>query len=163
VADVLRLPLGVLSGMGFIGAGAILKRGENVHGLTTAATLWFATVAGTCIGGGFYFVGLGATILGLVLLTVTKALEDRLPRWHRTRLTIIAEAGHLPAPADIAALDRHARFGVRRIRRSGDAGDGDLVEYEVAVLATADWQPSPALLDAISTRPKVRSVSWRIV
>lgn len=163
VADVLRLPLGVLSGMGFIGAGAILKRGENVQGLTTAATLWFATVAGTCIGGGFYFVGLGATALGLALLTVMKLLEERLPRWHRTRLTIVAEAGHLPPLAEIAALDRRATIGIRRMRRSGAAGDGDLIEYELAVFATANWQPAPAALDAITATPEVRSVSWRNV
>jgi putative Mg2+ transporter-C (MgtC) family protein len=40
VMDLMRLPLGILSGMGFIGAGAILKRGSAVAGLTTAATLW---------------------------------------------------------------------------------------------------------------------------
>src|SRR5580704_14441663 len=41
--DLMRLPLGILTGMGFIGAGAILRRGEMVTGVTTAATLWLAT------------------------------------------------------------------------------------------------------------------------
>ena len=48
--DVMRLPLGILSGMGFIGAGAILQKGNLVRGLTTAATLWFVTVMGICFG-----------------------------------------------------------------------------------------------------------------
>jgi putative Mg2+ transporter-C (MgtC) family protein len=47
-ADMIRLPLGILSGIGFIGAGAILRRGELVRGLTTAATLWLVTVTGLC-------------------------------------------------------------------------------------------------------------------
>jgi HEAT repeat protein len=94
---------------------------------------------------------------------VTKALEDRLPRWHRTRLTIVAEAGRLPTPAGIAALAQGARFGVRRIRRAARAGDGDLIEYEVAVLGEADWQPSPAVFEAIAAMPEVQSITWRIV
>jgi putative Mg2+ transporter-C (MgtC) family protein len=46
VMDLMRLPLGILSGMGFIGAGAIVRKDNFVHGLTTAATLWFVTGLG---------------------------------------------------------------------------------------------------------------------
>jgi putative Mg2+ transporter-C (MgtC) family protein len=52
VLDLMRLPLGILSGIGFIGAGAILRKDGLVHGLTTAATLWFITVLGLLFGGG---------------------------------------------------------------------------------------------------------------
>jgi putative Mg2+ transporter-C (MgtC) family protein len=55
--DVLRFPLGVLTGVGFIGGGAILKRGDLVTGVTTAATLWIMTAIGLCIGGGQLVVG----------------------------------------------------------------------------------------------------------
>ena len=48
----MRLPLGILSGVGFIGAGAILRRGDTVRGVTTAATIWLVTVVGRCFGGG---------------------------------------------------------------------------------------------------------------
>jgi putative Mg2+ transporter-C (MgtC) family protein len=57
VMDLMRLPLGILSGMGFIGGGAILRRGDIVRGVTTAATLWFTTVMGLCIGGGQIVLG----------------------------------------------------------------------------------------------------------
>ena len=52
VMDLMRLPLGILTGVGFIGAGVIVRKNELVLGVTTAATLWFATVVGLCIGGG---------------------------------------------------------------------------------------------------------------
>src|SRR6202453_2366908 len=55
--DLMRLPLGILTGMGFIGGGAILRRDGFVLGVTTAATLWFVTVIGLCLGGGQ--IGLG--------------------------------------------------------------------------------------------------------
>jgi hypothetical protein len=63
--DLMRLPLGVLSGMGCIGGGAILKRGEIVHGVTTAATMWFVTVMGLCFGGGQ--IGLGLELYKLLI------------------------------------------------------------------------------------------------
>jgi uncharacterized membrane protein YhiD involved in acid resistance len=64
--DPMRLPLGVLTGMGFIGGGAILRRGELVRGVTTAATLWLATVIGLCFGGGQAGLGLAAARMPLI-------------------------------------------------------------------------------------------------
>jgi putative Mg2+ transporter-C (MgtC) family protein len=60
--DLMRLPLGILTGVGFIGGGTILRRGDITVGVTTAATLWVVTVIGLCIGGGQIFLGLAATI-----------------------------------------------------------------------------------------------------
>jgi putative Mg2+ transporter-C (MgtC) family protein len=48
--DLMRLPLGILTGVGFIGGGAILRRDDMVVGVTTAATLWLATGIGLCLG-----------------------------------------------------------------------------------------------------------------
>ena len=53
----MRLPLGILTGVGFIGGGAILKKGGSITGVTTAATLWIATVIGLCLGGGQLALG----------------------------------------------------------------------------------------------------------
>src|ERR1700677_1115527 len=64
VLDLMRLPLGILSGIGFIGAGTIIKRGDIVQGVTTAATLWFVTVMGLCFGGGQIGLGLSACAVG---------------------------------------------------------------------------------------------------
>lgn len=50
VMDLMRLPLGILTGVGFIGGGSILKKGDLVTGITTAATLWVVTVIGLCLG-----------------------------------------------------------------------------------------------------------------
>jgi putative Mg2+ transporter-C (MgtC) family protein len=68
--DLMRLPLGVLSGMGFIGARAIVRRNDLVQGVTTAATLWYVTMMGLCFGGGQLGLGLAALGLALVFLVV---------------------------------------------------------------------------------------------
>jgi putative Mg2+ transporter-C (MgtC) family protein len=86
--DLMRLPLGILSGVGFIGAGTILKRGDLVLGVTTAATLWFVTVVGLCFGGGQIELGLIGTALGIVVLPGLRLLEDRIKREHKASLLV---------------------------------------------------------------------------
>src|SRR5215475_4281882 len=61
--DLMRLPLGILTGVGFIGAGAILRRRDVVTGVTTAATIWYVTVIGLCFGGGQILLGWLATAI----------------------------------------------------------------------------------------------------
>jgi putative Mg2+ transporter-C (MgtC) family protein len=93
VLDLMRMPLGILTGVGFIGGGAILKRGDIVRGVTTAATLWVTTVIGLCFGGGQLGLGLAGTAIAFVTLFVFDWLDRRIPRQHHARLTIEAEKG----------------------------------------------------------------------
>ncbi len=86
--DLMRLPLGILTGMGFIGGGAILRRGEAVLGVTTAATLWFVTVLGLCFGGGQHVLGLVALALGMLVLSSLKRWEAHMLQSHRGVLTV---------------------------------------------------------------------------
>ena len=90
--DPMRLPLGVLTGVGFIGAGAIIQRSEFVLGVTTAATLWFVTIIGLCIGAGQIALGVAATGLGLFVLWGLSFADRLLPRDLQATLTV-ASAG----------------------------------------------------------------------
>ena len=92
VMDYMRLPLGILTGMGFIGAGAILKRGNLVLGVTTAASLWFTTVIGLCLGGGQIGLGLASLALALFVLTILRHLENRDRLEHQAILYVSASA-----------------------------------------------------------------------
>lgn len=67
--DASRIPAQLLSGIGFIGAGTILRDGFNVKGLTTAASLLAVTCIGLCIGAGFYLGGIIATIFSYYILS----------------------------------------------------------------------------------------------
>jgi putative Mg2+ transporter-C (MgtC) family protein len=111
VLDLMRLPLGILSGMGFIGAGAIVRKGRLVHGLTTAATLWFATVLGICFGGGQIWLGISSLILGLFVLEGLKWIEQRRKQdRHATLLVAVNEDG--PTESDIATNLKEAGFAI---------------------------------------------------
>jgi len=107
VMDLMRLPLGILTGVGFIGGGTILKRGSLVTGVTTAATLWAVTVIGLCFGGGQIGLGIAATVLGFATLWALKWLDVRIPREHIATVVIESNPGPTSTsdlPMAIAAL-----------------------------------------------------------
>jgi len=66
----------VVSGIGFLGAGAILARGEIVKGLTTAASIWTVAAIGLAVGGGLYLAAGASTIIILIILAGIKPLEE---------------------------------------------------------------------------------------
>jgi putative Mg2+ transporter-C (MgtC) family protein len=88
VMDLMRLPLGILSGIGFIGAGVIIKRDGNVSGVTTAATIWFVTVLGLLFGGGNLYLGVTGSVAAFTILWALKLIEKRLPHVFRGMLNI---------------------------------------------------------------------------
>jgi putative Mg2+ transporter-C (MgtC) family protein len=92
--DLMRLPLGILTGVGFIGGGVILRH-DVVVGVTTAATLWCVTVIGLCLGGGQIALGLATTGIGLVALWALEWIELRLRRERRASLGVEFEGGEL--------------------------------------------------------------------
>jgi putative Mg2+ transporter-C (MgtC) family protein len=93
--DVTRLAAQVLSGIGFLGAGAILRYGPNVRGLTTAASLWTMTVVGLAVGAGYFFVAATITVLLLIVLSLVSLIERRFVR-HSIHITITAIAVDRP-------------------------------------------------------------------
>jgi len=157
VMDVMRLPLGILSGMGFIGAGAILRRGELVIGITTAATLWTVTVIGLCFGGGQYGLGLEATVLALVIIWLLKALDRNFAHVQRATLEMEGAPG-----LDLRALAEEAFVGFR-LRPMDMRFD----ENGVAARFEAKWndrhreQTPMAAMAALRARDGVRLVAWR--
>ncbi|KVN27123.1 methyltransferase [Burkholderia stagnalis] len=111
VVDPSRVAAQVVSGIGFLGAGSILLRGEVVRGLTTAASLWAVAGIGLAAGGGMYMAAIGATAIVLVILAGVKPLERRfIAQRQQRRLRIVADRGGL-------TLDTlHDALGARRVR-----------------------------------------------
>ena len=110
VMDLMRLPLGILSGMGFIGAGAIIRRDNMVKGVTTAATLWFATTMGLCFGGGQIALGLISFGLAIVVLWPLKSAERWFGQRRRGMLSITSGTADL---IDRVIMPSLAKAGVR--------------------------------------------------
>src|SRR5256886_8979162 len=77
--DPTRMAQGIMTGIGFLGAGVIFKEGLTVRGLTTAASIWITAAIGIQVGIGFYFVAVIGAAATLVVLAFFLALERRLP------------------------------------------------------------------------------------
>jgi putative Mg2+ transporter-C (MgtC) family protein len=114
VMDLMRLPLGILTGVGFIGAGAIVRKGDMVLGITTAATMWFATVVGLCLGGGQVILGSVSTVLGFVVLRGLQRFERAIDKYQSAELKLTVDDGSLSAQELRGQLES-ARFQVESL------------------------------------------------
>ncbi|WP_131780907.1 MgtC/SapB family protein [Legionella gresilensis] len=93
VLDPSRMAAQVVSGIGFLGAGAIILRNNMVYGLTTAASIWIVAAIGLAIGGGMYFAAIATTVIILIILIVVKPLEDKFEA-KRTRRVLNFQIEH---------------------------------------------------------------------
>jgi putative Mg2+ transporter-C (MgtC) family protein len=75
-----RVAAQIVTGIGFLGGGAILRSGENVHGMTTAATIWVNAAIGMAAGAGALSLAAGATVVALVVLAVLPPIEGYFER-----------------------------------------------------------------------------------
>lgn len=89
--DPARLAAQVIAGVGFLGAGTILRDGANVKGLTTAASLWVVACLGLAVGGGYYVIALTGTILVILTLTLFELLQKFLLHSKRGRQVYVVD------------------------------------------------------------------------
>lgn len=102
-----RIAAQVVTGIGFLGAGTILRHGSTIQGLTTAATLWMAAALGLAAGFGWYAGAAATAVLAFLVLTVVKLFEDHLPRLDQgVRLLIHAKPKRDALPEVLAVIRR---------------------------------------------------------
>jgi putative Mg2+ transporter-C (MgtC) family protein len=157
--DGSRIAASVVSGIGFLAGGAILRSGLNIQGLTTAAGLWLVAAIGLCAGAGMYVESVAATSIGVVTLTILRRFEDKDDRVRR-RLTLTLTDAAVPTDqlvAKLEALDllprvegwnkeasaslRHLTLAVRLPRPDGEARLVAVLEAEPGI---ARMQLDPA-------------------
>ena len=83
-----QIAAGIVSGIGFLGAGMIIFRGDTVHGITTAAGLWITAALGVAVGLGMYSVAIFATLLTLIMFTGMWYIENRFKHWFEASLQV---------------------------------------------------------------------------
>jgi putative Mg2+ transporter-C (MgtC) family protein len=94
--DPTRIAAQIVTGVGFLGAGSILRQGEEVRGLTTAASIWVTASLGMAVGFGYYAVAIFTTVLVAVVLISLRPLEERLFRNRRNRRATDPHHDELP-------------------------------------------------------------------
>lgn len=160
VMDLMRLPLGILSGMGFIGAGAILRKDNLVLGVTTAATLWFVTVVGLCLGGGQTGLGMTALALGLGVLWLLKPIEKATRQQRKAHLTIVQSRGY-PEELDVSRTIVSAGYQISKLSLALDATTGAReLNYELKWHASENEIEPPKFVSELAAQKNAVKISW---
>jgi len=169
--DPTRIAAQVVTGIGFLGAGVILREGINVHGLNTAATLWCSAMVGTIAGAGFA----GPSLLAAAFVIGANLLLRPLVRVMNARLLTVSDAETqytveiICKGADEAQMRSvllnalsHAGLGLRRL----DSEDiADTSKVTVTAQAVAARRNDPALekiVGRLSLEPNVSAATWQI-
>ena len=159
--DLMRLPLGILSGMGFIGAGAILRRDNLVIGVTTAATLWFVTVVGLCFGGGQIALGLLGLGLGLVVLWLLQWVEQRTRQDRHATLHLVTDASGFN-DQQIRDLLEAANYKIGPVGFAYTQPEGRReLTYELWWSARRREYPHPSIVEKLAATPGLVKLDWK--
>lgn len=130
--DPTRMAQGIMTGIGFLGAGVIMKGGLNVRGLTTAASIWITAAIGILAGVGLYSVLLIASVITLGTLTVFRRLEDKMSAQKFAQQTIVFSRENYMSESEVRALLVQNGFSVANINYRLRAG-GEQLEYRMTV------------------------------
>jgi putative Mg2+ transporter-C (MgtC) family protein len=157
VFDPTRIAAQVVTGIGFLGAGAIIRQGLSVRGLTTAATLWVVAAIGMATGAGYYAAAVITTVLVLVSLWPLRLVAQRVSARFRPEEGRLAV--DLPAGASAVSV-LEAVEGVGADVRSlefEEEGDRRRVDMRVRI---ERGQSAAALIDALTRAHAVKGARW---
>ncbi len=130
--DPTRMGQGIMTGIGFLGAGVIVKERMTVRGLTTAGSLWMTAAIGILIGVGFYFAATVATLLTMGTLSLFRLIESRLPSLYYGRIQVRMPSKSALSEDEITSIIREHDF-----QPSNPSyhltNDGKLYEFQMTV------------------------------
>jgi len=154
--DPTRIAAQIVTGIGFLGAGAIIRQGLSVRGLTTAATLWLVAAIGMAVGAGYYDAAIIATVGALLTLGPLRIFAYRVIRRFRPevdRLLVEVPAGGSPAPV-IEAIELHGG----RVVSLDIAQEGD--RRSIAVELEMHKSAAPTIVANVADIDGVLEVRW---
>ena len=130
--DPSRIPAQLLSGIGFIGAGTILRDGFNVKGLTTAAGLLAVTCIGLSIGAGFYLGGIVTTIIAYVVLSHSYKISARLDHFDLLDLQVVISKDYDEVLNQIESVLTKYEVDIKQMKKiTEDESDNDYVVLKI--------------------------------
>ena len=130
-SDPTRMAQGIMTGIGFLGAGVIFKEGLSVRGLTTAASIWITAAIGILIGIGFYVPAVIATVLTLGTLSVFRTIESKLPSQSYAHHYMRFDRNDMMTEEQVRTLLAQHGFAVANM--SYRIIEGELFEYRMVI------------------------------
>jgi putative Mg2+ transporter-C (MgtC) family protein len=158
--DPARLGAGILTGIGFLGAGTIIRHADAIRGVTTAATLWFVTVLGLAFGSGQFAVGFMGMAVAMAALFVLPSVEQVIQSdWYAT-LTV---TGMLEALSEtsLRAQIESSGLEIKAMKFSSDLEKKQkTLIYELKLKKPDVFQVSSKLVNQLAVLPGVLQVKW---
>ena len=152
--DPTRMAQGIMTGIGFLGAGVIFKEGLTVRGLTTAASIWITAAIGILVGVGFYLPAAIDTITALTVLTAFRYIEMRLPTEFYAHHTLKFEREAVIPEDQLRKLVGEHGFTIANLsHRLSD--EGKIFEYRM-VIRTRDRRNAEKLSQYLRTVPDIK-------
>lgn len=158
VVDPTRMAQGIMTGIGFLGAGVIMKEGLAVRGLTTAASIWVTSAIGILVGIGFWIPAMIAVAATLGTLSSFRWIESRMPTEFYAQFRVQFRRAEAMDEDSLRALVKTYGFTVANLNYVLTK-DGERFEYRM-VLRTLDPSNTPKLADHLGKEPLV--VEFRI-
>jgi putative Mg2+ transporter-C (MgtC) family protein len=154
--DPSRLAAQIVTGIGFLGGGAIVRHGLTVKGLTTAASIWATASVGVAVGAGQYVLGVGGAVLVSVTLLGLRRVGALLQRWGVTReeLVLVTRPGF--DVKRIVEVVRDERAELRGLDRQESDGEDRIA----LVVKLRPRYRTEQLLDVLGRLDGVRQVEW---
>ncbi len=132
--DPTRMSQGIMTGIGFLGAGVIMIEGLSVRGLTTAASVWITAAIGILIGIGFYFAAVVATVLTLGTLSLFRWIESRMPHVFHAHFVVRFDRNATMPEDELRALVAEHGFSIFNLNYRLNRSDG-FFEYRMTIRA----------------------------
>jgi len=130
--NVARVIQGIVTGIGFLGAGVIVKEGFSVRGLTTAASVWVVSAIGVAFGAGFLLEGAVAVVLTVVALSLLRVVEDKLHVQLHVHCRVAFRRHERRDEAWLHAFVKDHGFAITDLSYRLD-GSADLLEYQIVM------------------------------
>jgi putative Mg2+ transporter-C (MgtC) family protein len=156
--DPARMAVGIMTGMGFIGAGTIVRSKNHVRGVTTAANVWLTAALGVSIGLGYYSLAILGTIFSFIVLWVLGKLDYILKTEHFEILTVSAKSSS-PVLDSILVMCEQANAHVIDINYIKKKST-DTAEYKI-FLRMSGRITEEQMIDEILSFPDVNKVTWK--
>ena len=153
ILDPQRMAQGIMTGIGFLGAGVIFKEGLTVRGLTTAASIWITAAIGILAGIGFYFPLIVTTILTLGTLSMFRWIEAKVPGEFFAHLLLRCPRGAGMGEEEVRTLVLEHGFSVANMSYAAIVAP-DCFEYQM-VIKTRNEKQARSLADALRKSGKV--------
>lgn len=153
--DPTRMAQGIMTGIGFLGAGVIFKEGLSVRGLTTAASIWMTAAIGLLMGIGFYLPAVLATAMTLGILSMFRLIERRMPTQTFVHHQLRFDRNDPISEEEIRMLMRKYGFSIANMSYR-ILEDGSSFEYRM-VLRSPGTDQLPSLADALRKWKRVKS------